>query len=111
MQWRATQDLAAENYMMSMPPASYNPYWTGIQPGLEGFMPPYAGAAPYMGFGMGPLDMPFGGVLPQDPFAGQGCMLPFVPPQRYDSSFKTLLPLFPGGQGKSSFAPGHLYLT
>lgn len=83
MQWRATQDLAAENYMMSMAPAAYNPYWTGIQPGMEAFMPPYAGPVPYMGFGMSPLDMPFGGVVPpQDPFAGQGCMLPFGPPQR-----------------------------
>ncbi|KAI5654324.1 hypothetical protein M9H77_31511 [Catharanthus roseus] len=83
MQWRAAQDLAAENYMMPMAPAPYNPYWTGIQPGMEGFMPPYAGAVPYMGFGMGPLDMPFGGVILQDPFAGQGCMMPFGgPPQR-----------------------------
>ena len=82
MQWRA-QDLAAENYMMPMGPAAYNPYWTGMQPGMDAFMAPYPGAAPYMGFGLGPLDVPFGGVLPQDPFGGQGCMLPFGPPQRY----------------------------
>ncbi|XP_027079594.1 E3 ubiquitin ligase PARAQUAT TOLERANCE 3 isoform X1 [Coffea arabica] len=81
MQWRA-QDLAAENYMMPMGPAAYNPYWAGMQPGMDAFMAPYPGAAPYMGFGLGPLDVPFGGVLPQDPFGGQGCMLPFGPPQR-----------------------------
>ncbi|CAI9095751.1 OLC1v1031757C3 [Oldenlandia corymbosa var. corymbosa] len=82
MQWRAAQDLAAENYMMPMGPAAYNPYWTGMQPGMDPFMPPYPGAVPYMGFGLGPgpLD-PFGGVLPPDPFGGQG-MLPFGPPQR-----------------------------
>ncbi|KAL3499620.1 hypothetical protein ACH5RR_038713 [Cinchona calisaya] len=82
MQWRASQGLAAENYMMSMGPAAYNPYWTGMQPGMDAFMAPYPGPVPYMGFGLAPLDVPFGGVLPQDPFGGQGCMLPFGPPQR-----------------------------
>ena len=65
------------------PPAAYNPYWTGIQPGMEGYMGPFAGAMPYMPYGMGPLDMAFGGVMPQDPFAAQGYMMPVVPPQRY----------------------------
>ncbi|KAL3497514.1 hypothetical protein ACH5RR_040246 [Cinchona calisaya] len=92
MQWRAAQDLAAENYMMSMGPANYppnyNPYWTGMQPGMDAFMGPYPGAVPYMGFGLGPLDVPFGGVLPQDPFGGQGCMLPFGPPQRDLADFR-----------------------
>lgn len=88
MQWRAAQDhLAAENYMMSMGPSAYNnPYWTGMQPGLDGFAAPYHGAMPYNPYGFGPLDVPFvPPVLPQDPFGGQGFMLPFGPPmQRYN---------------------------
>ncbi|GAA0170978.1 ubiquitin-protein ligase [Lithospermum erythrorhizon] len=80
MQWRMAQDFAPENYMMPMGPTAYNPYW-GMQPGMEGFVPPYTGHMPYMGFGPGPMDVPFGGVMPHDPFGGQGCMMPF-PPQR-----------------------------
>ena len=89
------QDLAAENYMMPMGPTAYNPYW-GMQPGMEGFGPPYAGHMPYMNFGVGPMDVPFGGVMPQDPFGGvmphdpfggQGCMMPPYPPQRYGVAF------------------------
>ncbi|KAG4188503.1 hypothetical protein ERO13_A08G168800v2 [Gossypium hirsutum] len=83
LQWKTPQDLAAENYMMSMGPSAYNPYWSGMQPGMDGFMCPYAGAMPYMGgYGLGPLDMPFGGVMPPDPFGAQGYMFPPVPPQR-----------------------------
>ncbi|GMI76392.1 hypothetical protein like AT5G47430 [Hibiscus trionum] len=81
--WKTPQDLAAENYMMSMGPSAYNPYWTGMQPGMDGFMGPYAGGMPYMGgYGLGPFDMPFGGVMPPDPFGAQGYMFPPVPPQR-----------------------------
>ncbi|XP_022736030.1 E3 ubiquitin ligase PQT3-like isoform X1 [Durio zibethinus] len=83
LQWKTPQDLAAENYMMSMGPSAYNPYWTGMQPGMDGFMGPYAGAMPYMGgYGLGPLDMPFGGVMPPDPFGAQAYMFPPIPPQR-----------------------------
>lgn len=65
LQWKAPQDLAAENYMMSMGPSAYNTYWTGMQPGMDGFMGPYGGAMPYMGgYGLSPFDMPFGGVMP-----------------------------------------------
>ncbi|KAL5748450.1 hypothetical protein ACOSP7_025491 [Xanthoceras sorbifolium] len=81
-QWKTPQDLAAENYMMPLGPSAYNPYWNGIQPGMEGYGPPFGGAMPYMGYGLGPLDMHFGGVMPQDPFAAQGYMMPVVPPQR-----------------------------
>ncbi|KAJ7952532.1 DWNN domain, A CCHC-type zinc finger protein [Quillaja saponaria] len=80
-QWKISQDFGPENYMMPMGPSSYNPYWGGMQPGMEGFMPPYSGAMPYAGYGMPPLDMPFGPVLPQDPFSMTGYMFP-VPPQR-----------------------------
>lgn len=68
--------------MMPMDP-TYSPYWNGMQPGMDGFMNPYAGAMPYMGYGYNTLDMPFGGVLPQGPFGAPGYMLPVVPPQRY----------------------------
>ncbi|KAL3649595.1 hypothetical protein CASFOL_005998 [Castilleja foliolosa] len=79
MQWRPAQDLAPENYMMPFGPSAFNPYWNGIQPGLDGFMPPYGGPMPYMGYGMNPMDVAFGG-LPHDPFGGPGCMLPYGPP-------------------------------
>ncbi|XP_031252792.1 E3 ubiquitin ligase PQT3-like [Pistacia vera] len=82
LQWKTPQDFAAENYMMPLGPSAYNPYWTGIQPGMEGYGAPFGGAMPYMGYAMGPLDMPFGGVMHQDPFMAQGYMLPGVPPQR-----------------------------
>ncbi|PSS11545.1 DWNN domain protein [Actinidia chinensis var. chinensis] len=81
MQWQMSQDLAAENYMVPMGPSAYNPYWTGVQPGLEGYVAPYGGSMPYMGYGFGPLDVPFG-VLPPDPFAAQGYMRPPIPPHR-----------------------------
>ncbi|CAK9173261.1 unnamed protein product [Ilex paraguariensis] len=78
MQWRVSQDLAAENYMMPMGPSAYNPFWTGVQPGMDGYIAPCSVAMPYMGYGLGPLDVPFGGLLHQDPFG----MMPLVPPQR-----------------------------
>ncbi|XP_039036281.1 E3 ubiquitin ligase PARAQUAT TOLERANCE 3-like isoform X1 [Hibiscus syriacus] len=83
LQWKTPQDLAAENYMMSMGPSAYNPYWTGMQPGMDGFMGPYTGVMPYMGgYGLGPMNMPFGGVMPPDPFGAQNYMFPPVPPRR-----------------------------
>ncbi|ONI06527.1 hypothetical protein PRUPE_5G066400 [Prunus persica] len=88
MQWRTSQDLAADNYMMPMGPGAYNPYWNGMQPGMgmEGYMAPYGGPMPYMGYGLGPLDMPFGGFGPQDSFGAQGYMMPMVPPQSREFS-------------------------
>ncbi|KAK4804574.1 hypothetical protein SAY86_004391 [Trapa natans] len=88
LQRRIPQDSAADNYMMPLGPSGFNPYWTGMQPGMDGFMGPYAGTIPSMpygmGYGMGPMDMPFGVMPPQDPFAAQAymnMMLP-VPHQR-----------------------------
>ncbi|GMP95783.1 hypothetical protein CsSME_00044697 [Camellia sinensis var. sinensis] len=81
MQWKTSQDLAAENYMMPQGPSTYNPYWTGMQPGMEGYVAQYGGSMPYMGYGFGPLDVPFG-VLPHAPFGGHGYMMPPVPPRR-----------------------------
>lgn len=70
--------------MMPMGPApGYNSYWNGMQPCMEGFMGPYGGPMQMMGYGLGPLDMPFAGGLPHDPFGMQGYMMPVVPPHRY----------------------------
>ncbi|KAH7833051.1 hypothetical protein Vadar_002693 [Vaccinium darrowii] len=83
MQWKFSQDhLAADNYnMMPLGPSPYNPFWSGMQPGMDGYAAPYGGSLPYMGYGLGPYDVPFG-VLPQDPFGAQGFMMPPVPPHR-----------------------------
>ncbi|XP_021682130.2 E3 ubiquitin ligase PARAQUAT TOLERANCE 3 isoform X2 [Hevea brasiliensis] len=80
--WKASQDLTAESYMLPFGPSPYNPYWGGMQPGMEGYMNPYASPMPVMGYGLGPLDMPFGGMVSPDPFAAQGYMMPVIPPQR-----------------------------
>ncbi|XP_042515150.1 E3 ubiquitin ligase PQT3-like [Macadamia integrifolia] len=83
MQWRTSQDFAAENYIMPLGPSAYNPYWPGMQLGMDGYATPYSGAVPYMGYAASPFDVPFGGIVPQDHFGGgQGFMLPVVPPQR-----------------------------
>ncbi|KAL1330882.1 hypothetical protein HN51_048120 [Arachis hypogaea] len=82
-QWKTPHDLGAESYMMPMGPApGYNSYWNGMQPCMEGFMGPYGGLMQMMGYGLGPLDMPFAGGLPHDPFGMQGYMMPVVPPHR-----------------------------
>ncbi|KAG5028329.1 hypothetical protein JHK87_011843 [Glycine soja] len=81
LQWKTPHDFGAENYMMPMvPPAGYNSYWNGMQP-MDGFMAPYGNPMQMMGYGLGPLDMPFGG-MPQDPFGMQGYMMPGFPPHR-----------------------------
>ncbi|KAL1367747.1 hypothetical protein HN51_021866 [Arachis hypogaea] len=82
-QWKTAHDLGDESYMMPMGPApGYNSYWNGMQPCMEGFMGPYGGPMQMMGYGLGPLDMPFAGGLPHDPFGMQGYMMPVVPPHR-----------------------------
>ncbi|KAK4745224.1 hypothetical protein SAY87_011536 [Trapa incisa] len=93
LQRRIPLDSAADNYMMPLGPSGFNPYWTGMQPAMDGFMGPYAGSFPSMpynmGYGMGPMDMSFGVMPPHDPFSNQAymsMMLP-VPPQRDLSGF------------------------
>ncbi|KAL4323469.1 hypothetical protein GQ457_11G022500 [Hibiscus cannabinus] len=104
LHWKTPQDLAAENYMMSMGPSAYNPYWTGMQPGMDGFMGHYAGGMPYMGgYGLGPLDMPFGGVMPPDPFGAQGYMFPPVPPQRDLAEFGMGMNVAPPNMSREEF--------
>ncbi|PIA31749.1 hypothetical protein AQUCO_04900203v1 [Aquilegia coerulea] len=88
LQWRPPQDYAAENYMMPFAQPTFDPYWSGMQYGMDGYMaPPYPGAMPYMGYAPGPFGMPPPGVFPQDPFGGQGYSMPAVPPQRDLSGF------------------------
>lgn len=54
-----------------------------MQPGMDGFMGPYAGPMSYMNYGLGPVDMPFGAMMPPDPFGAQGFMFPNVPVPPY----------------------------
>ncbi|KAF9605601.1 hypothetical protein IFM89_017944 [Coptis chinensis] len=90
LQWRVSQNFAAENYMMPPAHSAYNPYWSGIQIGMDGYMaPPYPVAMPYMGYAPGPFDVPLGGVFPQNAFGGQRYPMPALPPQR-DPSFNPM---------------------
>ncbi|XP_058221892.1 E3 ubiquitin ligase PQT3-like isoform X3 [Rhododendron vialii] len=75
---------AADNTMMSLCPLSYNPRWNGTQARIDGYVSPYGDPLPYMSYGLGPFDVPFG-FLPQDPFVAQGYMMPPVPPQMHAS--------------------------
>eukprot|EP01018_Ginkgo_biloba_P023991 Gb_27645 [translate_table: standard] len=81
MQWRASQDFGAEGCMMPYAPTAYNPYWPGAQWGPDGYMASYGSAVPYMGYGPGICDMPFGGaMMPQDMYGAQGYVPAVVPP-------------------------------
>ncbi|KAJ6701037.1 RETINOBLASTOMA-BINDING PROTEIN 6 [Salix koriyanagi] len=77
--WRASQDFAAESYVMPMGPSAFNPYWSGMQPGMEGYMPPYP-----------------------DPFGAQGYMMP-VPPQRDFAEFGMNMNLRPPVMRREEF--------
>lgn len=81
-QWRP-HDFAAENYLMAAEASGYNPYWNGMQPGFDVFKSPNGGPVPFMGCGLGPATIPFGGVYPQDPFGAQRYIMPF-PPSYYN---------------------------
>lgn len=85
-----TQWNVADNSMMPLCPSSYNPYWTGMQAGIDGYAHPYGGPLPYMGYGLGPSDIAFG-FLAQDPFGAQGYLMPPGPPQMYASCFVLFL--------------------
>ncbi|KAF9622627.1 hypothetical protein IFM89_032526 [Coptis chinensis] len=103
VQWRTPQDMAVENYMMPFPPPACDPYWGNMQLGMDGFMNPYGPTMPYMGYVPGPFDVPMGGMLPQDPFGGQGYMMPVVPPQRDLSEFAMGPNLAPSGMSRAEF--------
>ncbi|KAI3946978.1 hypothetical protein MKW98_003541 [Papaver atlanticum] len=88
--WGAPQDIAAVNYMMPFAPPTFNnnPYWGGMQLGMNCHMGPYNCAMPYMGYAPGPspFDIPIGGMYPQGlhqgPFGGQGYSMPSAPLRR-----------------------------
>ncbi|XP_034932550.1 E3 ubiquitin ligase PARAQUAT TOLERANCE 3 isoform X1 [Populus alba] len=101
--WKASQDLAAESFMMPMGPSAFNPYWSGMQTGMEGYMAPYPGPMPFMGYGLSPLDIPFGGVMPPDPFGAQSYMMPAVPPQRDLAEFGMNMNLRPPLMSREEF--------
>lgn len=101
LQWKTPQDLPVDNYMMPMGPSTCNPYWSGMQPAMDGYMAPFPGPMPYMGYGLGPLDMPFG--FPQDPYGAHGVMFPPVLPQRDLSDFGMGMNLPPPVMSREEF--------
>ncbi|XP_019446075.1 PREDICTED: uncharacterized protein LOC109349647 isoform X1 [Lupinus angustifolius] len=104
LQWKNPHDFAAENYMMPMgPPAGYNSYWNGMQPCMDGFMAPYAGPMQMMGYGLGPLDMPFPSGFPPGPFGMQGYMMPPVPPHRDLAEFSMGMNAQPPAMSREQF--------
>ncbi|XP_058788328.1 E3 ubiquitin ligase PQT3-like isoform X2 [Vicia villosa] len=105
VQWKTPHDFGGENYMMPMgpPPPSYNPYWNGMQPCMDGFMTPYAAPMQMMGYGPGPFDMPFAGGLAQDPYGMQGYMMPAVPPHRDFAEFGTGMNVPPPVMNREEF--------
>ncbi|KAL8111491.1 hypothetical protein AgCh_019267 [Apium graveolens] len=88
-------DFAAENYQMSMKPFGYNPYWNHMQPEYDGFGRPYCGQMPFMGYGLGPVSIPFGGAFYHDLFGAQSYMP--SPSQRDLAELRTD---FNGGDGR-----------
>ncbi|ESQ39888.1 hypothetical protein EUTSA_v10000768mg [Eutrema salsugineum] len=108
MQWNHGPDLAGPDYnMMQMGPVppyfngmqpgfnGVQPGFNGVQPGFNGFHPGYNGfpgpfpgpMPPFMGYGLNPMDMAFGGgmnMMHPDPFAGQGFGFPNIPPPHRD---------------------------
>ncbi|KAK7265950.1 hypothetical protein RJT34_33576 [Clitoria ternatea] len=105
LQWKTPHDFGAENYMMPMgPPPTYNSYWNGMQP-MDGFMAPYGGPMQMMGYGLGPLDMPFAGGMHQDPFGMQGYMnmMPVVQPHRDLADFSMGMNIPPPVMSREEF--------
>ncbi|MQL81922.1 hypothetical protein Taro_014371 [Colocasia esculenta] len=100
IQWRAFAEMGAENFAgMHMAPAAYNPCFGGMPWGMDGYMAPFPGAMPLMGYAPTPFDAHFGGMLPQDPFAAQGFMMPLLPQG-------DLSELSMGGMNPTAFPPG-----
>ncbi|CAH2078783.1 unnamed protein product [Thlaspi arvense] len=99
-QWNPMQNIPGPDYMMPMGPGPTNhQFFNGVQPGFNGVQPgfngfhqgfngfpgPYPGAMPpFMGYGMSPMDMPYGGVMHPGPFAAPGFGFPNIPPPHRD---------------------------
>ncbi|XP_058084782.1 E3 ubiquitin ligase PQT3-like isoform X2 [Magnolia sinica] len=55
LQWRTSQNHAALNHLIPFGPSSYNPYWAGMQWGVNEYMVPYADDMQCMGYAAGPF--------------------------------------------------------
>ncbi|KFK32178.1 hypothetical protein AALP_AA6G207800 [Arabis alpina] len=91
MQWNP-------DYMMPMGPGPSNQYFNGVQPGFNGVQPgfngfhpgfngfagPYGPMPPFVGYGLGHMDMSFSGVMHPEPFAAQRFGFPNIPPPHRD---------------------------
>ncbi|KAL1220828.1 E3 ubiquitin ligase PARAQUAT TOLERANCE 3 [Cardamine amara subsp. amara] len=99
MQWNPILDLAGPDHMMPMGPGPYNQYFNGVQPGFNGVQPGFNGVqpgfngfhhgfngftGPFPGYGLGPMDMSFGGMMHPDPFVAPGFGFPNIPPPHRD---------------------------
>ncbi|WOK99799.1 hypothetical protein Cni_G08511 [Canna indica] len=78
MQWRAYQGMGAENFAIPWASSGYNLYGAGAFPlGVDGS---FGAMLPYMGCGISPFNVPFGGrYFPQDPSAAHGFMMQGLP--------------------------------
>ncbi|WOL17002.1 hypothetical protein Cni_G25790 [Canna indica] len=78
MQWRGYQGMGAENFGIPWASSGYNLYGTGAFPlGMDGS---FGAMMPYMGCGISPFNVPFGGrYFPQDPSAAHGFMMQGLP--------------------------------
>ncbi|MFS7926144.1 hypothetical protein Hanom_Chr04g00293551 [Helianthus anomalus] len=72
---------------MPQGPNPYNPYWHIMQSGMDPFRGPYSSGLPYMGgYGIGPMDVPFGSIFLQDQFSAPGGLMmpPFIPTKSWE---------------------------
>ncbi|XP_017231853.1 E3 ubiquitin ligase PQT3-like isoform X2 [Daucus carota subsp. sativus] len=69
LQSRPHQDFAAENYSTPVEPVGYNSYWNSTLPEFHGFVHPYGGQMPFIGYG--PASISFGGAFHHNPFSAQ----------------------------------------
>lgn len=92
MMWRGYQDSGLETFGpngMPMQPSPYNPFMGNMNnmnnmnmAGMPwvidgGYMTHFpAGPMPSIPYHHGPYDVPYGGMMPPDPFANQGFMMP-----------------------------------
>ncbi|KAF2304209.1 hypothetical protein GH714_028572 [Hevea brasiliensis] len=57
-------------FLMPVGPYAYNPYWAGVQVGMEGYVAPYY-AADAMNYGLSPFGITFNGMMNQASFSMQ----------------------------------------
>lgn len=81
MQSRPHQEFAVENYLMPTETTYHSPFWNSMQVKFDGFGRPCGGQMPFMGYGLGPTSILFGGAFHHDSFGEQARIMP-LPPQR-----------------------------